>query len=85
MNPIINYDLIEKIKKVHEPLVEDDAYEIWKHGMTKREQIDVTRLAELCENFTPMDYAVVSIIAIKNYPQIVLKAILDELTKEGES
>lgn len=82
--PIIDHQLMRRVQQVHEPLIEDfDAYEVWAHGMTKQEQIDYTRLSEICKNFTPNDFAVVAIIAVKKYPQIVLKAILDELT-EGE-
>ena len=82
--PIIDYQLMKRVQEAHEPLIEDDdAYEVWARGMTKREQIDYTRLSELCKNFTPNDFAVVAIIAVKKCPQVVLKAILDELT-EGD-
>ena len=79
---LVDYKLLEKVRQVHEP-IEDDAYEIWKHGLSKTEQIRLTRIAKMCDELTELDFAAISIIAVRKHPDIVLKAILDEL-KEGD-
>lgn len=80
---LINYKLLAKVLQVHEPVVDDDTYQIWKRGFTTQEQITLTKVADMCAGMTEAQIAVAVIYAVKHYPNIVLKAILDEL-QEGK-
>ena len=83
MSVLVNHKLLEKVLQVHEPLDNDDDFEIWKHGLSKMEQIRLTRVANMCDELTDIDFAVNVIIALKRYPGIVMKAILQQL-QEGK-
>ena len=83
-DPYINYELLRRVRKAREKLVNDDDYKIWERDLDKQEERHLSELGRMCETFTETDFAAIVTVAVKNYPEIVLKAILDELM-EGES
>ena len=83
-DPYINYELLKRVRKAREKLVNDEDYKIWERDLDKQEERHLSELGRMCETFTETDFAAVVTVAVKNYPEIVLKAILDELM-EGES
>ena len=83
MSVLVNHELLKKVLEVHEPIENDDDSEIWKRGLTKMEQIRLTKVANMCDELTDMDFAVIVIIALKRYPGVVMKAILQQL-QEGK-
>ena len=83
-DPYINYELLDRVRKARETLVSDEDYKIWDRGLNRQEERHLSELGRMCETFTETDFAAIVTVAIRNYPEIVLKVILDELT-EGES
>lgn len=83
-DPYINYELLKRVRKAREKLVNDEDYKIWERDLDKQEERHLSELGRMCETFTETDFAAIVTVAVKNYPEIVLKAILDELM-EGES
>lgn len=83
-DPYINYELLKRVRKAREKLVNDEDYKIWERDLDKQEERHLSELGRMCETFTETDFAAIVTVAVKNYPEIVLKTILDELT-EGES
>ena len=83
-DPYINYELLKRVRKAREKLVNDEEYKIWERDLDKQEERHLSELGRMCETFTETDFAAIVTVAVKNYPEIVLKAILDELM-EGES
>ena len=82
--PEINYNLLDRLRSITDkPLVEDDAYTIWRDPEAQ-ERMNAIKLAEICKGYTKTDFAVVVTIALANYPEVVLKAILDAL-EEGSN
>lgn len=79
----INYDLLRRARKAREKLVNDDSYKTWEYNPDKEEKDHLDKIGELCEMFDRTDFAAIVTVAVKNYPEIVLKAVLDELT-EGD-
>ena len=83
----VNYDLYDRVQKAREKLVNDDSYKIWERDLEKEEADHLKAIGEMCESLSASDYAAIVTVAVKNYPEIVLKAVLDELQelKEGEN
>lgn len=78
----VNHELIDRIRNcIDHPIVDDDTYEIWRDP-DAQERLHLTKLGEQCQAYTKSDFAAVVIVALENYPEVVLKAILDKL-KEG--
>ena len=79
----IDYKLYDRVQKAREKLVNDDSYKIWERDLEKEEADHLSKIGEMCGMFSESDFAAIVTVAIKNYPEIVLKVILDELM-EGE-
>lgn len=84
--PYINTDLIDSINwVVDDTILHDETYKIWEHDIDKQEQMHLSELGRILENFTKSDLACAVITAFRNYPYMVLQIIAEEIThKEGE-
>jgi hypothetical protein len=71
--PFINYALLEKVEKARLEMPE------YQKPWETMENWNVSRVARMCEGFTEGEYAAVVIVALRNFPQVVMKVILDEL------
>ena len=69
----VNSALIDRVRQAREDL--PDYNKPWE----VLEDWNLKQLAEQCKAFTEAEFAAVVIVALRNCPHVVLKAILDEL------
>ena len=85
--PFINEDLIESINWiVDDTILHDETFKTWEHDLTKQEQMHLSELGRICQNFTQSDFAAVVITAMENYPYMVMQIAAEYIQqlKEGE-
>ena len=84
--PFINEELLKDIDwVVDDVLLHDETFKTWEHDLTKQEEMHLSELGRIFENFTKSDFACAVITAFRNYPYMVLQVVAEEITKkEGE-
>lgn len=71
--PKVNIDLLDRVMKARLEMPDyDKPWDVLENWNLKQ-------LAKQCEAFTEAEFAAVVLVAIRNYPQVVMKIILDEL------
>ena len=76
--PFINTDLIDKINwVVDDSILHDDTWKEWEHDIDKQEQMHLSELGRICQNFSKSDFAAVVITAMENYPFMVLQVVAE--------
>lgn len=73
----VNSALLERVRSAREGIPE------YQQPWDVLESWNLERLAEQCKAFTEAEFAAVVLVALRNYPQMVMKIILDEL--EGKN
>lgn len=85
--PFINEDLNNRINWIiDDSILHDDTFKTWEHDIDKQEQMHLSELGRILENFTKPDLACAVIVAFRNYPYMVMQVIAEEIQriKEGE-
>ena len=84
--PYINKDLLDSIGwVVDDTILHDETFKTWEHDLTKQEEMHLSELGRIFENFTKSDFACAVITAFRNYPYMVLQVIAEDITnKEGD-
>ena len=77
--PYINKDLLEKVLKAREnELLQDDSWKIWEKELNTNEQRYLSDLCRKLENFSKEELAVATIVAVKNFPEMVFQIMMEE-------
>lgn len=84
--PFINEELNNQVDRVVDnEILRDDSWKIWERDLDKQEQMHLSELGRICQNFSQTDFAVVCIYAVKNYPLMYMQIAAEEIIKkEGE-
>lgn len=84
--PFINEELNSQVDRViDDVLMKDDSWKIWERDLDKQEQMHLSELGRICQNFSQTDFAVVCICAVRNYPLMYMQIAAEEIiNKEGE-
>ena len=84
--PFINEKLNNQVDRVvDDVLMKDSSWKIWERDFDKQEQMHLSELGRICQNFSQTDFAVVCIYAVKNYPLMYMQIAAEEIiNKEGE-
>lgn len=80
----VNQQLLNRALRTREDMILSGEYIPPRDAQIVANNRDLSRLGRVCEEFTEAEIAIVITVAVRKYPQIVLKAILDELM-EGET
>lgn len=85
--PYINEDLIDKVLKARQEEEEqDDSFKVWENGnLTTGEKRYWSELGRSIEKFTKEEFAVVTYVALQNYPEMVFKIVMDEFLTYKEN
>ena len=76
--PFINEDLNNRIGwVVDDVILHDDTWKEWEHDIDRQEQMHLSELGRMCQNFTKTDFAAVVITAMENYPFMVLQIVAE--------
>lgn len=71
--PKVNSDLLQRVMQARLEMPEyDKPWDVL-------EEWNLKQLGKQCEAFTEAEFAAVVLVAIRNYPQVIMKVILDEL------
>ena len=77
--PYINQDLLEKVLKARKnELLQEDSWKIWEKDLNINEQRYLSDLCRKLENFSQEELAVATIVAVKNFPEMVFQIIMEE-------
>lgn len=81
--PFINDDFNDRIEwVVDDVILHDDTFKEWEHDIDKQERMHLSELGRMCENFTKTDFAAVCIVAMENYPFMVLQIAAEYLVNQ---
>ena len=76
--PFINTDLIDRINwVVDDSILHDETWKEWEHDIDKQEQMHLSELYRMLENFTKTDLAVATVVAMENFPFMVLQIVAE--------
>lgn len=77
--PYINQELLDKVLKAKEgELLHDDSFKIWERGLNINEKRYLSDLGRKVENFSKEEIAVVVLIAVQNFPEMVFQILMEE-------
>ena len=85
--PFINEEFNDRVEwVVDDVILHDDTWKTWEHDIDKQEQMHLSELGRICQNFTQTDFAAVVITAMENYPYMVMQIAAEYIQhlKEGE-
>lgn len=79
---LVNQVLLDRVLQIKQNEFLNNNYEEWKEELI--EKIKLTRLGEMVESFNKDEIAVVILVAIENYPEMVFQIMMEEylLNKE---
>lgn len=77
--PYINQELLEKVLKARKnELLHEDSWKIWEKDLDINEQRYLSDLCRKIENFSQNELAVATIVAVKNFPEMVFQIMMEE-------
>ena len=84
--PFINRELLAKVERVrNNELLHDDSWKTWEKDVNAQEERHLSELYRVLENYTQTDLAVATIVAMENFPMMVLQIVAEYIiNKEGE-
>lgn len=85
--PFINEELNNRIDWIiDDVLLRDETFKEWEHDIDKQEQMHLSELGRICQNFSKSDFAAVVITAMENYPMMVMQIAAEYIQRlqEGE-
>lgn len=85
--PYINEDLIDRVLKARQDneLLQDDSFKVWENeDLTAGEKRYWSELGRSIENFTKEEFAVVTYVALQNYPEMVFQIVMEEYLSNKE-
>jgi hypothetical protein len=83
--PFINEDLMDRVDWiVDDVILHDDTWKKWEHDIEKQEEMHLSELYRMLENFTKTDLAVATIVAMENYPFMVLQIVAEYIINKEE-
>lgn len=85
--PYINEELNDRIDWIiDDVLLRDDTWKKWEHDLDRQEQMHLSELGRICQNFSKTDFAAVCITAFENYPMMYMQIAAEGIQrlKEGE-
>ena len=81
--PFIDKALLDRVNWiVDDTILRDDTWKKWEHDIDKQEEMHLSELCRVIENFTKTDLAVATIVAMENYPFMVLQIVAEYLVNE---
>ena len=74
---LINQVLLDRVLDIkHNSFIHNDSYDVWKEDLI--EKIKLTRLGKMAESLSEDEAAVLVLIALENYPELVYTIMLEE-------
>lgn len=71
--PFINEEFNNRIDWIiDDVLLRDDTWKEWEHDLDRQEQMHLSELGRICQNFSKTDFAAVCITAFENYPMMYI-------------
>ena len=86
--PFINEEFNNRIGWViDDVLLRDETFKEWEHDIDRQEQMHLSELGRICQNFSKSDFAAVCIVAFENYPMMYMQIAAEGIQrlKEGEN
>ena len=86
--PYINEEMIYAVLKARQEseILQDDTFKVWENeDLTAAERRYWSELGRSIEQFSKEEFAVVTYVAIQNYPEMVFQMLMEEyiINKEG--
>ena len=84
--PFIDRKLIDRVDWImDDSILHDDTFKKWEHDIDQQEEMHLSELYRVLENFTKTDLAVATIVAMENYPFMVLQIVAEYLVNKERS
>lgn len=84
--PYINQDLLDKVMSTRDnTLLHDDSFKVWeKEDLSPGDKRWLSELGRQIENLTKDEFAVITYVAIQNYPEMVFQLMMEEYLNNKE-
>lgn len=81
--PFINEEFNNRIDWIiDDVLLRDDTWKEWEHDLDRQEQMHLSELGRICQNFSKTDFAAVCITAMENYPFMVMQIVAEYIVNQ---
>ena len=84
--PYVNQELLDRVLKAKEyARLHDDSFKIWeKEALEANEKRYLSNLGKCLQNTTQEELAVMVLVAVQNYPEMVFQIIMEEFLVNKE-
>lgn len=81
--PFIKHEIIDKVECAIDECGEHDyPWKVWEHKLDVDEQRHLSELYDIFANFTQTDCAIAVIIALENFPEMVIELVKDYIREK---
>ena len=75
----INHVLLDRVLQIKESeSLHDDSFKIWDRELSPLEEIKLSKLGRMVETLSKEEIAVITLIAVQNYPEMVFQILMEE-------
>lgn len=75
----INHILLERVLQIKESeLLHDDSFKVWNKELSPLQEVKLSQLGRMMESLSKEEIAVVVLIAVQNYPEMVFQILMEE-------
>ena len=85
--PYINQELLDKVLSTrNNELLHDESFKVWEQDdLSPGDKRWLSELGRQIENLTKDEFAVITYVAIQNYPEMVFQLMMEEYLKNKEA
>ncbi len=75
----INHVLLERVLQIKESeSLHDDSFKVWDKELSPLQEVKLSQLGRMMESLSKEEIAVVVLIAVQNYPEMVFQILMEE-------
>ena len=75
----INHVLLDRVLQIKESQsLHDDSFKVWEKELSPLQEVKLSQLGRMVESLSKEEIAVVALIAVQNYPEMVFQILMEE-------
>lgn len=75
----INHVLLDRVLQIKESeSLHDESFKVWEKELSPLQEVKLSQLGRMMESLSKEEIAVVALIAVQNYPEMVFQILMEE-------
>ena len=75
----INHVLLDRVLQIKESeSLHDESFKVWERELSPLQEVKLSQLGRMMESLSKEEIAVVALIAVQNYPEMVFQILMEE-------